>query len=43
MSWLRKLWAEVVTIVFMMVGISPPQSAQQEIDLKTKKRDKTED
>lgn len=43
MSWLRKLWAEIVTIIFMMVGISPPKSAQQQTDLKTKARDKTGD
>ena len=42
MGWLRKLWAEVVTIIFMMAGISPPKAAQQETDLKTTERDKTE-
>lgn len=34
MNWLRKLFAEVVAMCFMMVGISPPESAKKNTDQK---------
>lgn len=29
MKWLRKIFNEIVTMCFMMVGISPPESAKE--------------
>jgi hypothetical protein len=34
MKWLRKIFNEIVTMCFMMVGISPPESAKESDDLK---------
>jgi hypothetical protein len=34
MNWLRKLFAEIVTMCFMMVGISPPESAKENANQK---------
>jgi hypothetical protein len=38
MSWLSKLWDEIVTTIFMMVGITPPKSARRESSLKTSEK-----
>lgn len=40
MRWLRKLWVEVVTMLFMMVGITPPKSARSETAEQSKEQDK---
>jgi len=34
MKWLRKMFNEIVTMCFMMVGISPPESAKENNDSK---------
>lgn len=34
MKWLRKIFTEIVTMCFMMVGISPPESAKENNDPK---------
>ncbi len=42
MSWFRKLWAEFVVTIFMMVGISPPEWARRESASKTNEQEKTD-
>ena len=37
MKWLRKLFAEIVEMCFMMVGITPPKSAHKEKEADSKR------
>ncbi|MGH9832092.1 MAG: hypothetical protein ACREBD_19305 [Blastocatellia bacterium] len=34
MNWLRKIFTEIVTMCFMMVGISPPEPAKENTNQK---------